>query len=257
MSDPISTSFSLQEKVAIVTGASRGIGKAIARGLLECGARVVLSSRKQEAIEEAAADFRKEDFEAAGVAAHMGDLAAIAHLVDETERLWGGVDIVVNNAATNPVYGPLLDVETAAFDKIVDVNVKGPLELAKRAHPLMAARGGGSIINISSVGGIRPEPLLGLYSMSKAALISLTKVMAQEWGGDSIRVNAICPGLVQTKFSSALWTNEELLGQMCDRLPLGRMGQPEDIVAMAVYLASSASKYCTGAVYVVDGGHTI
>jgi NAD(P)-dependent dehydrogenase (short-subunit alcohol dehydrogenase family) len=139
----------------------------------------------------------------------------------------------------------------------MSVNVKGPLELAKRAHPIMARRGGGSIINISSIGGIRPEPLLGLYSISKAALISLTKVMAQEWSRDGIRVNAVCPGLVQTKFSAALWQNEQHLQRFLRALPLGRIAQPDEIVGLAIYLASAASSYCTGAVFTIDGGHTI
>jgi dehydrogenase/reductase SDR family member 4 len=143
------------------------------------------------------------------------------------------------------------------FDKIMAVNVKGPLELAKLAHPHMQRRGGGSILNISSVGGLRPEPLLGLYSVSKAALISLTKVMAQEWGRDGIRVNALCPGLVRTKFSAALWQNEQVCKEFVRTLPLGRIAEPEEMVGLALFLASPASSYCTGGVYLADGGHTL
>lgn len=249
--------FNLSGKTAIVTGASRGIGLAIARGLAEFGVKVVLSSRKHDAVEDAAAALRDAGWEAKGVAAHMGDADSIQQLVDETEEYYGGVDVVVNNAATNPVFGPLLEADGAAFDKVVAVNVKGPLELAKRAHRSMVSRGGGSVVNISSIGGISPEPMLGLYSMSKAALISLTKVLAREWGGDGIRVNVICPGLIQTRFSAALWQNEETLNQFLRDLPLGRIGQPEDIVGLAVYLAAPASGYCTGGVFVVDGGHTV
>ena len=167
---------------------------------------------------------------------------------------FGGLDILANNAATNPVYGPILKITDGVFEKIMAVNVKGPLELARLAHPHMLKRGGGSIINISSVGGLRPEPLLGLYSVSKAALISLTKVMAQEWSRDNIRVNAVCPGLVRTKFSAALWQNEQTYQEFVHRLPLGRIAKPEEMVGLALFLASAASSYCTGGVYVADGG---
>jgi NAD(P)-dependent dehydrogenase (short-subunit alcohol dehydrogenase family) len=167
------------------------------------------------------------------------------------------VDIVVNNAAVNPVYGPLLEVDIDAFDKIMAVNVKGPLELARRAQPLMKERGGGSVINISSTGGIRPEPMIAMYSASKAALINLTKAMAQEWGRDAVRANVICPGLVQTKFSAAMWQDEKVLRQFTQTLPLGRIGQPEDLVGLALLLASPASSWCTGMVFTADGGHTI
>jgi NAD(P)-dependent dehydrogenase (short-subunit alcohol dehydrogenase family) len=248
--------FDLTGKAAVVTGASKGIGEAIARGLAEFGARVVVSSRKQEAVEAVAAAFRADGLEASAVAAHAGDSAALGHLVDETIRLYGRLDIVVNNAATNPVYGPLLAADEAAFDKILAVNLKGPLELARAAHPYLRHHGG-SILNISSIGAIRPEPGLGLYSVSKAALVSLTKAMAQEWGGDGIRVNAVCPGLIQTKFSAALWQDEKNLDRFLAHVPLGRIGQPEDVVGLAIYLASDAGRYCTGAVFTVDGGYTI
>jgi NAD(P)-dependent dehydrogenase (short-subunit alcohol dehydrogenase family) len=257
MPNPYRNLFDLTGKVAIVTGASKGIGEAIAHGLAAYGAKVVPSSRKREAVETVAQAIREAGGEATGVAAHMGDLAAVGQLVDQTQQLYGGVDIVVNNAAVNPVYGPLLGMGEDAFDKIMSVNVKGPLELAKRAHPLMAGRGGGSVINISSIGGLSPEPLLGLYNASKAALISLTKVMAREWGPAGIRVNVVCPGLVRTKFSAALWQDPKVLQRFLERVPLGRIAGPEDMVGLAIYLASLASSYCTGAVFTVDGGYTI
>jgi NAD(P)-dependent dehydrogenase (short-subunit alcohol dehydrogenase family) len=186
----------------------------------------------------------------------MGDAEAIRGLVERTIEAFGGIDVIVNNAATNPVYGPLLETDVAVFDKIMAVNVKGPLELAKLAHPHLRKRGG-SVINISSVGGLRPEPLLGIYSVSKAALISLTKVMAQEWGRDNIRANVICPGLVRTKFSAALWQNEQVLKEFMRALPLGRIAEPEEMVGLALFLASPASSYCTGGVYLADGGHIL
>jgi NAD(P)-dependent dehydrogenase (short-subunit alcohol dehydrogenase family) len=248
--------FDLTGKVAVLTGASKGIGEAIARGLAEFGARVVLSSRKQEAVEAVAAAFRADGLDASAVAAHMGDAAGIRRLVDETIRLYGRIDVLVNNAATNPVYGPLLAADDAAFDKILDVNLKGPLAMARAAHPHLREHGG-SIINISSIGALSPEQGLGLYSVSKAALVSLTKVMAQEWGGDGIRVNAICPGLVQTKFSAALWQDQHTLERFLTHVPLGRIGQPDDVVGLAVYLASDAARYCTGAIFTLDGGYTI
>lgn len=249
--------FDLTGKVAIVTGASKGIGESIAAGLAEFGAQVVVSSRKLEAVEAVAGRLRERGYEATALAAHMGDMNAARGLVDRTLELYGGVDVVVNNAAANPFFGAVIHAEEALFDKIMHVNVKGPLELAKRVFPVMQERGGGSIINISSVGGLSPEPMLGIYSMSKAALVSLTKVLAAEWGPAGIRVNVICPGLVQTKFSSALWQSDEILNQFLSHVPLGRIAQPEEIAPLAVFLASNAATYCTGGVYVVDGGHTI
>jgi NAD(P)-dependent dehydrogenase (short-subunit alcohol dehydrogenase family) len=243
--------------VAIVTGASRGIGAAIARGLAECGARVVISSRKQDAVDVVAAQLTGAGHDVRAIAAHVGRLEDVARLVDETVAAFGRIDIVVNNAATNPVFGPVLDVDAGVFEKIMNVNVRGPLEFCKLAHPHMAAQGGGSVVNISSVGGIKPEPMLGVYSVSKAALISLSKVLASEWGRDGIRVNAICPGLVQTTFSAALWQNEAIVGEFLSRVPLGKMASAEEIVPLALFLASPASAYCTGAVYTIDGGLTI
>ena len=248
--------FDLTDKVAIITGASKGIGKAIAHALGAHGAKVVVSSRNQEAVDEVAVELGSAGIEARGIAAHMGELENIQQLVNHAVEEFGGVDILINNAATNPVFGPLLMTDTGAFDKIMAVNVKGPFELAKRVQPIMMERGGGSIINISSIGGISPEHMLGIYSVSKAALISLTKVMAKEWGGAGIRVNAICPGLIKTKFSQALWSNEKMLKGITGGLPLPRMGTTEEIAGMAVFLASGASSYCTGGVYTADGGYT-
>jgi NAD(P)-dependent dehydrogenase (short-subunit alcohol dehydrogenase family) len=249
--------FNLQGKIALITGASKGIGESMARLMAAAGARVVVSSRKQEALDALAEDIKKEGGEATGIAAHVGDMSQVHALVEKTVATYGGVDILVNNAASNPVFGPVVECDTAAFDKIMDVNVKAPFELGKLVYPSMKSRGGGSVINISSIGGLSPEPHLGIYSVSKSALVMLTKVMAKEWGRDNIRVNAICPGLIQTKFSQALWQNEEILKRFLKATPLNRMGQPDEIGALALFLASDFSAYCTGTVFTADGGLTI
>ncbi len=249
--------FRLDGKVALITGASKGIGAAIARGLAQAGAAVMVSSRKQEAVDAVAASLREEGLQAAALAAHMGHAGDIERLAAATSERFGGVDILVNNAATNPVFGPLQHSDAKAFDKIMEVNLKGPFLLARAVYPSMKARGGGSIINISSIGGIKPEPGIGLYSVSKAALISLTQVMARDWGPDGIRANAICPGLIRTKFSAALWQNDAILQRFLQQIPLGRVGEPDDLVGLALFLASPASAYCTGGVYLADGGYLV
>jgi NAD(P)-dependent dehydrogenase (short-subunit alcohol dehydrogenase family) len=236
----VSQLFRLDGKVALVTGASKGIGEAMARGLAEFGASVVLSSRKQEAVDSVAAEFKASDLEATGIAANMGNIDDIHALLDKTVEVYGGLDIIINNAAANPVFGPLQNTDERAFDKIIDVNLKGPFELCKQGYPLMKQRGGGSIIHISSIGGLTPEAGIGIYSVSKAAIINMTKAMAQDWGADNIRVNAICPGLIKTKFSEALWNDESSLERFVKRIPLGRIGEPGDITGLAVYLASPA-----------------
>ena len=246
----------LTGRVAIVTGASRGIGAEIAAGLAAHGAKVVVSSRRQEAVDAVAAQINAAGGEALPLACHVGDPDSVRALIEQTVEAFGRLDIVVNNAATNPIFGPTLQAELEAFDKIMAVNLRGPLVLAQAAHPHLKAQGG-SIINISSIGGVSPEPGLGLYSVSKAALISLTQVLAKEWGPDGVRANVICPGLIKTRFSEALWSNDAILHRMTAALPAGRIGTPEDLVGMAVFLASDASSYCTGGVYMVDGGHTI
>lgn len=247
----------LTNKTAIVTGASKGIGAAVAFALGRAGANVVISSRKQDAVDALALQLREEGINCLPLAANAGVVEDLQVLVEQTIEAFGGIDIVINNAATNPVFGPLELTEQKAFDKIMAVNVKGPFELAKLALPEMKRRGGGAIVNISSIGGLSPEPHLGIYSVSKAALISLTKVMAREWGPYHIRANAICPGLIQTKFSEALWTNEQFMQWMMAKTPLSRVGTPEEVAAMALFLASEASSYTTGAVFTCDGGYTI
>jgi len=249
--------FDLTGKVAVITGASKGIGEAIARIFAEYGAKVVISSRKQADLDELANEIKQAGGECTGIAAHAGEMAQLQLLVDKTIEIYGGIDILVNNAATNPVYGPSLDCHESAFDKIMQVNVKAPFELSKMVHPVMKSRGGGSIINISSIAGHTPDPGLGIYSVSKASLNMLTKVLAKEWGEDGIRVNAICPGLIKTKFSQALWDNEKTLTHFTKRLPIARMGSVEEISPMALYLASTASGYTTGGLFSIDGGTII
>ncbi|WP_250631205.1 SDR family NAD(P)-dependent oxidoreductase [Rhodoflexus caldus] len=247
--------FLLNGKVAVITGASKGIGEAMAEIMAEAGAKVVVSSRKQEAVDEVANALKAKGYEAIGVACNVGDAAQRQQLIEKTMEAFGGIDILVNNAATNPVFGPVVNTDSAAFDKIMDINVKAPFELGKMVLPIMQQRGGGSIINISSIGGLTPEPGLGIYSVSKSALIMLTKVMAKEWGRAGVRANVICPGLIQTKFSEALWKNEEMLSKSIKHLPIQRIGQPEDLAGIALYLASEAGAYTTGAVFSVDGGY--
>ena len=249
--------FNLAGKVAIVTGASKGIGEGIARILADFGAKVVISSRKQNELDELAADMRASGADVTPIAAHMGDLAQVHNLLQKTVEVYGGVDILVNNAAANPHYGPTVECPVSAFDKIMDINVKAPFELSKLAHPIMKSRGGGSIINISSIAGTTPDPGLGIYSVSKASLNMLTKVFAKEWGPDGIRVNALCPGLIKTKFSEALWKDEKMLNHFTKRIPISRMGTVEEMAALALFLASDASGYCTGTLFAADGGTTI
>ncbi len=207
-------------------------------------------------MDQVAATLMDDGLKATAIAANIGNLADINRLVETTVKSCGGIDIVVNNAAANPVFGPIHETDERAFDKIIDVNLKGPFELCKQVRPVMMKCGGGSIINISSIGGITPERFIGIYSVSKAAINSLTKAMAQDWGKDNIRVNAICPGLVKTRFSEALWRNDAILQRFVDNIPLGRAGQADDIAGLAVFLASDAAAWCTGGIYTADGGYS-
>ena len=256
MDTDFSKLFRLDGKVALVTGASKGLGAAMASGLAAFGAQVVVSSRKQEAVDQVAQSLVDAGYDAAACAANTGRLEDLEPLVEFCRQRFGGLDILVNNAAANPVFGPLQDSDERAYDKIFDVNLRGPFELSKRVRPIMRERGGGSIMHISSIGGLRPEAGIGLYSVSKAALINLTRAMAQDWGVDGIRCNAICPGLIKTRFSEALWRDEQTRARFESRIPLGRLGQPDDLVGLAVYLASDASAYCSGGIYMVDGGYS-
>lgn len=250
--------YSLKGKVAIITGASKGIGESIARFFAAYGASVVISSRKQADLDILAEEISKESgSKVIGIAAHAGDLEQLKNLRTKTIEAFGGIDIIVNNAATNPVFGPSLDCDGDAFDKIMAINVKSPFEFAKMVYPDMVSRGGGSVINISSIAGLSPDPGLGMYSVSKAAMNMLTKVLAKEWGNAGIRVNAVCPGLIKTKFSQALWENPKMLDHFTRSLPVARMGTVEEVASLVHYLACDVSKYTTGVIYQVDGGTTI
>ncbi len=249
--------FRLDGKVALVTGASKGIGQAIAELYAAAGAKVIVSSRKQEAVDAVVRSIESKGQQASAIACNVSDTGDLDRLIDQSITKYGTIDILVNNAAANPAFGPVVQTGTSAFDKIVNVNLKGPFELAKRVYPFMKEKKTGSVINISSVGGLRPEHGLGIYSVSKAALISLTKVMAKEWGDDNIRANVICPGLIKTKFSEALWSNDKIMNTMMKMLPIKRVGTPEEIAALALFLASDESAYCTGSVFTADGGFTI
>jgi NAD(P)-dependent dehydrogenase (short-subunit alcohol dehydrogenase family) len=247
----------LHGKVALITGASRGIGLAVARAYAGAGAKVVLSSRKQEGLDQAADRIREEGGQALAIAAHSGDDTAVSSLIEQAAVEWGGIDILVNNAATNPHFGPMLTAEESHWDKTLDVNVKGYVRFIKACVPGMKARGGGKVINISSVAGLEPQPMMGVYSVSKAAVIMLTKVLASELAADNIQVNAIAPGFVKTKFSSVLWQTEAINEAILGTIPKGRMAEPQEIAGLALYLASPASDFATGSVFVLDGGQLV
>ncbi len=247
----------LKGKVAVVTGSSRGIGRAIAERFAREGARVVISSRKLAACEAVAEGIRQAGGEAIAVECHVGRKEQLEHLVAETHKAFGGLDVLVCNAATNPIFGPLQDCPDDAFDKVFQTNVRATFQLCKLAIPGLVARGGGSVILLSSIAGLHGSLVLGAYAMSKAAELSLARSLAVEWGRSKVRVNSIAPGLVRTDFAKALWENPELLAQIENRTPLGRIGEPADIAGVALFLASDDSAFVTGQTLVTDGGATV
>ena len=253
-----SSLFSLQDRVAIITGASRGIGEAIAVRMAEAGAAVVLAARKPEGLQMVAERITKAGGRAVVVAAHTGKPDDVRALVAKAVSELGKVDILVNNAATNPYFGPLLETEDAAWDKTFEVNVKGYFAATREVvRHLQSRNAPGSIINIASIVGTRAAPMQGVYGMTKAAVIGMTHTLAQELGSTGIRVNAIAPGLVETRFAAAIVGNDEIRAQVVARSALGRHAQPDEIAGTAVYLASDASSYVTGQVLLVDGGTSI
>ena len=253
----LSSLFSLEGKVALITGASKGIGLSIAEIFAAAGAKVVLCSRKQAAVDKVANKLRSKGYEAIGVECNVGNMDELPILVKKAVEKYGQLDILVNNAATNPVFGPVHETSLEAFDKIMDVNVKAPFELCRLCFPHLRKSSNASVINICSIGGTSPEQGLGIYSVSKAALLSLTKIFAKEWGEAKIRVNAITPGLIETKFSEPLWSNDKIMDHVMRKLSIKRTGTPQEVGALALFLASPASSYTTGSSYTVDGGFTI
>jgi len=251
--------FDLTGKVAIVTGSSRGIGRASAEALAGHGAKVVISSRRQDACDEVAAALNATHGEgtALAVAASISDKAALRHLVDETRRVFGRIDVLVCNAASNPYYGPLEGIADDQFRKILDNNILSNHWLIQLVAPEMRARREGSIVIVSSIGGLRGSPVIGAYNVSKAADLQLARNYAVEFGPDNVRVNCIAPGLIRTDFARALWEDPERASATNATTPLRRIGEPEEIAGAVVYLASRASAFMTGQVMVIDGGVTI
>ena len=249
-------SFSLSGKVALVTGGSRGIGKAIAIGLAKFGADVAVTSRKLPDLEEVATEIKGLGRRSMAVATHVGRMDEINDLVPQVKDKLGRIDILVNNAATNPTMAPAMDIEERAWDSIMNLNLKGLFFLSQAVARLMKEQGDGKIINVASVAGITPD-ILPVYSISKAGVIMATKVMAQQWAQHNIRVNAIAPGLTKTRFSEALWSNPAVLQAATERTPLRRVAEPDEMVGAVIFLASDASSYVTGHVLVVDGGTAI
>ncbi|MCC6453985.1 MAG: glucose 1-dehydrogenase [Caldilineaceae bacterium] len=257
MADPLSnplSSFRLDGKIALITGASRGIGAAIAQSYAAVGATVVLASRKQEGVEAIAATIRAAGGKAHAQPVHTGDDAAVTALVEQTLDRFGGLHILVNNAATNPHFGPILDAEPSHWQKTLDVNVMGYWRMAQACVPSMRAAGGGKIINVASIAGLRSQPGMGIYSVSKAAVIMLTQVLASELAADNIQVNALAPGYVRTRFSQAIWDDPARYAELVQQIPQGRVADSDELIGMALYLAAPVSSFTTGAVLVVDGG---
>jgi dehydrogenase/reductase SDR family protein 4 len=248
--------FSLKSKVVLITGASRGIGQVTAIGLAQAGADVAIASRKLPDLEKVAEEIKKTGRKCLPVPAHIGKVEEINNLVKRVLEEFGKIDILVNNAATNPTMASAIDIDDRAWDSIMNLNLKGLFFLSQAVARVMKEKGGGKIINVSSVAGITPD-ILPVYSISKAAVIMATKVMAQQWAQYNIRVNAIAPGLTKTRFSEALWKNPDILSMAMSRTPLARPAEPEEMVGAIIYLASDASSYVTGQVIAIDGGSTI
>ena len=251
---PAASRFDLSGRVALITGASRGIGSAIAEILAEHGAQVVLSSRKQADL-DAEADRINGLYpeRATAIAAHSGRPEELEKLVQATMERFSRIDILVNNAATNPYFGPVLGAELSAWDKTFEVNLRGVFLLTKLVYEASMESRGGAIVNVASIGGIRPGLGLGVYNVTKAGVIMLTKQLARELGGN-VRVNAVAPGLVKTRFAEALWGNQEILDRVLAQNPMARIGVPDEVAAAVLFLASDAASYVNGEVLVIDGG---
>lgn len=253
MTNPL---FDMTGKVALITGSTKGIGRSIAEEMARCGARVVISSRKAEVCDQVAGELKDQGFEAIAIPCHVGKKEDLQNLVDKTLAAWGRIDVLVCNAATNPVYGPTQEMTDEAWDKIMDTNVKGSFWLTQMVLPGMAERGEGAVVMLSSIAGLRGNTVIGTYGVSKAAEAALARNLAVEWGPKGIRVNAIAPGLIKTDFAKALLEDPVRVKRAEEKTPLRRIGDPVDIAGLAVFLSTPASAYITGQVIVADGGET-
>ena len=249
--------FDMTGKVALITGSTKGIGRSIAEEMARLGAKVVISSRKADACEQVANDLKEQGYEAIAIPCHVGKKEDLQNLVDKTNEAWGSIDVLVCNAATNPVYGTTAEMTDEAWDKIMDTNVKGTFWLTNMVLPQMAEKGEGAVVLLSSIAGIRGNTTIGTYGVSKAAEAALARNLAVEWGPKGIRVNSIAPGLIKTDFAKALWEDPVRVKRAEDKTPLRRIGDPVDIAGLAVFLSTKASAYVTGQVIVADGGETI
>jgi len=244
------------DKVVFVSGSSRGIGEAIVRAFAANGAKVIVSSRDQGACDKVAESIRADGGDAKAKAAHAGKMVDVSAVFEWIKAEYGRLDVLVNCGGTNPFYGLIGETPEAAFDKTIDVNLKGPFYLSAEAVKMMKPQGGGAIVNVASINGLSPGHLQGIYSMTKSAMINMTKAYAREYGHDGIRVNAICPGLVDTKMTAVFTSNEDMLSQYTSQFPIPRAGKPEDMVGGVLYLASDAAAFTTGTTLVMDGGWT-
>ena len=252
-----SSLFDLSNKVAVVTGSSRGIGRAIVERMAEHGAKVVVSSRKLDACESVVAGITAKGGTAFGHACNISRKEELQQLVDATLQKWGGIDVLVCNAAVNPYFGPSIDTPDEAYDKVMNSNVRSNFWLTNMVLPHMAKRGGGSIIIVSSIAGLMGSPTLGVYGISKAADMALARNICVEWGAQNIRANCIAPGLVRTDFARALWENPEIYKKAVKMYPLGRIGEPDEIAGAAVFLAGPSGSFMTGQTIVIDGGGVV
>ena len=249
--------FSLEGKVALITGSTKGIGKAIAHRMAEQGAKVVISSRNQELCDEFAAKINESGGIALPIACNINYKEQLENLVRQTEQKLGEINVLVCNAAINPYFGPSQDISDSAFDKVMHANIGSVHRLCQLVIPSMAGNGGGAVIIVSSIGGLKGSDALGAYAISKAADMQIARNLAVEWGPKNVRVNCIAPGLVRTDFARALWENPEIYKATVSKYPLRRIGEPDEIAGAAVLLASAAGNFTTGQTIVIDGGGTI
>ncbi|WLQ13473.1 SDR family oxidoreductase [Hahella aquimaris] len=249
--------FQLTGQIALVTGASRGIGESIARTLAQYGAHVIVSSRKIEGCESVAQSIRDGGGSAEAIACHIGEMEQISSLFEQIKEKHGKLDILINNAATNPYFGHVLETDLGVFQKTVDVNIRGYFFMSVEAGKLMRAQKSGKIVNVASVNGVIPGHFQGIYSITKAAVISMTKTFAKECAGLGIRVNALLPGGTDTKFASALTQNEAIRKQLLQHVPMNRIAEPTEMAGAVLYLVSDAASYTTGSVLAVDGGYLV